>query len=83
MKVKSVGLINERNGWLGLSVWDICGLGYLLLFLHLILSRFSLEWLAFLLVGAATFALISIRLKSRKKTIRDFLRFKLSPRVKK
>lgn len=83
MNFKSIGLINENQGWLGLSVWDICGLGYLLLFLHLVLSNFSLEWLAFLLVGAVTFALISIRLKSRRKTIRDFLRFKLSPRIKK
>lgn len=81
MKVKSVRLLNERNGWFGLSVWDICGLGYFLLIAHTLLALVGLELLSFVLTGLAALVLLSIRLKARPKTIRDFIRSKITSKV--
>lgn len=81
MRVKGARLLNERPGWLGLSVWDLGALGYVLIISHSLLRPLGLELLAFLTAGVAFLILLQIRLKSRPKTIRDSLRSKLGPRI--
>lgn len=81
MKTRGARLLNERPGWLGLSVWDLGGLGYVLIFSHALLRPFGLELLAFLVAGVSFLVLLRIRLKSRPKTIRDFLKSKLGSRI--
>lgn len=81
MKTKGARLLNERPGWLGLSVWDLGALGYVLIISHAVLRPFGLELLAFLIAGAAFLILLRIRLKSRPKTIRDFLKSKLGSKT--
>lgn len=77
MKIRTVRLINERTGWYGLSVWDIAGIGYFLVIAHSILEPFGFGILAFVATGFLFVGLLSIRLRSRPKTIRDFLRSKV------
>lgn len=77
MQIKTVRLLNERPGWLGLSFWDMGGVGYFLLLSHALLKHFGLELLAFVLTGIALILLLKIRLKNRPKTIRDFLKSRM------
>lgn len=77
MKIRTVRLINERTGWYGLSIWDMAGVGYFLLASHALLTPFGLEVLSFILTGGLFLGLLSLRLRSRPKTIRDFLRSKV------
>lgn len=79
MKVHSARLLNERTGWFGLSVLDLAIVGYSLIFSDSILRPFGFELGAFLIAGGVFLVLLNIRLRSRPKTIRDFLRFKFSP----
>lgn len=81
MKVKGARLLNERPGWLGLSIWDLGALGYVLILTNACLRPFGLELLSFVTTGVAFLILLQIRLKSRPKTIRDFLKSKLGPRI--
>lgn len=77
MKIRTVRLINERTGWYGLSVWDIAGIGYFLVLAHAVLEPLGLGFVAFVATGLLFLGLLSIRLRSRPKTIRDFLRSKI------
>lgn len=77
MRIRTVRLLNERPGWLGLSFWDIAGLGYFLLFSHAVCEGLGIEILSFILTGVLFLGLLKVRLSSRPKTIRDFLRSKL------
>lgn len=74
-------LLNEKMGIFGLSVFDIGLLGYLLIFSHTLLSLLNLELIAFLISGFLTLVLISVRIKFRPKTIRDYILFKLTKRI--
>lgn len=74
-------ILNERTTFLGLSVFDLAGLGYTLIISHSILSNFKAELLSFVLVGLLLFLLIGIRSKYRAKTIRDYLTFKLTKKI--
>lgn len=75
--VKGARLLNERVGWWGLSVFDLAALGYFLIILNSLLKPYGLELLAFPVIGLAFIFLLSIRLKSRPKTIRDFIKSKM------
>lgn len=66
-------ILNEPSGLLGLSSLDLCLLGHLLVLSHGALERFGLGLLAFAIVALASYSLIAIRLKNRRKIIRDFL----------
>lgn len=74
-------ILNEQTTFLGLSVLDLAGLGYMLIISHAILSNFKVELLSFVLVGFLLFLLIGIRSKYRAKIIRDYLAFKLTKRI--
>lgn len=77
MRVKSARLLNERSGWLGLSVWDLGAVGYVLVISNTLLTSTGFELLSFLIAGAFFLGLLQIRLRSRPKTIRDLMRSKL------
>ena len=80
-KVKGARLLNERPGWLGLSIWDLAVVGYTLIISNAILRTFDLELISFVIAGIVFLILLQIRLKSRPKTIRDYLRSKLGSKV--
>lgn len=66
-------ILNEPSGFLGLSSLDLCILGYSLIIIHGFLDRFGLGLLAFVAVILGSYLLIAIRLKFRRKIIRDFI----------
>lgn len=68
-------VLNEKPGFLGLSVFDFAVLGYFLILTHTVLTHFTLELLAFPLSGLVTVFLINVRLKNRPKVIRDYFFF--------
>jgi hypothetical protein len=80
MKIKPSRFLNEKSGFLGLSVWDLAILGYLLVTLHSFFSSFGLDWAAFAIVSLAAYFLISLRLRFRKRTVRDFANYQLRSR---
>lgn len=81
MKVKGSRLLNERPGWLGLSIWDLGGIGYVLILSNALLRPWGLELLSFIVAGVAFLILLQIRLRSRPKTIRDYLKSKIRSRI--
>ena len=80
MKVKPSRFLNEKSGFMGLTVWDLAVLGYLLISIHEPLSKLGLDWLAFLITGFAAYVLIALRLKYRRRTLRDFSKYLLRSR---
>lgn len=74
-------ILNEKMSFLSLSVIDIAGLGYLLIVTHRLLEPFGVELISFVILGVSAATLISIRIKYRSKTIRDYLSFKLSKKI--
>jgi hypothetical protein len=66
---------------MGLTSIDLCVLGYLLVILHGILESIGLGFLAFIVAGLTAYALIAIRLKYRRRIIRDFFASVFLPRV--
>lgn len=74
-------ILNEPSGLLGLSSLDLCLLGYLLVLSHGALEHFGLGLLAFAIVALASYSLIAVRLKNRRKIIRDFISSALWPKV--
>lgn len=78
VSVRGAKLLNERVGWFGLSVWDLAAVGYSLIIFNAILKPYGLELLSFLFAGFVFLTILRIRLRSRPKTIRDFLRSKVS-----
>jgi hypothetical protein len=84
--MKTVGrtplrILNEPAGFMGLTSIDLCALGYLLVVTHGILDSFELGLLSFVVVGIIAYALIAIRLKYRRKIVRDFVLSTLGPKV--
>lgn len=73
MNVRPSRFLNEKSGFWGLSVVDLAGLGYTLVFLHPVFASRGLDLFAFVVVGALGYLLVSLRLRHRPKTIRDFL----------
>lgn len=74
-------VLNEKMNFLSLSVIDIATLGYVLIISNGVLSIFGLELFSFVILGITTSGLISIRLKFRPKSIRDYLSFLASKRI--
>lgn len=74
-------ILNEPAGILGLSSLDLCFVGYLLIASHSALEPIGLGPLSFLAVCLATYVLIAIRLRFRSKTIRDFFKALIAPKV--
>lgn len=74
-------ILNEPAGFMGLTSIDLCALGYLLVATHGILESFGLGLLSFVVIGLVTYVLIAIRLKYRRKIIRDFLSSTFGPKV--
>jgi hypothetical protein len=76
--IRGSRLLNDNGTVLGLNVFDLIGaIVVLVLFAHL-LGGTSLEFLALPVAALALIALIPIRLKYRRKIIRDFCRFWLN-----
>lgn len=73
-------ILNEKSGFLGLSIWDMAGLAYLLIGLHSILAEFNIEWVSFFIWAALAYIVVSIRLRCRRKTVRDFFLYQLTSR---
>ncbi len=65
---------------MGLSVWDLALLGYILVAIHPWLSRLALDWLAFLTVALMAYVLMGLRLRFRRHIIRDFVLYHLKIR---
>lgn len=74
-------ILNEPAGFMGLTSVDLCLLGYLLVISHGALEHFGLGLLAFAIVALASYSLIAVRLKCRRKIIRDFISSALWPKV--
>lgn len=74
-------ILNERIGFLGLSILDIGVIGYTLILSHAFLSLVHLELLAFPITGVTGIALLGVRQKFRAKIIRDYLAAKLSRKI--
>lgn len=81
MTKKPSRILNEQTTFLGLTVLDLAGLGYVLIISHSLLSKIKMELFSFAIVGFLIFLLIGIRSKYRAKTIRDYLTFKLTKRI--
>jgi hypothetical protein len=76
--IRGSRLLNDNGPVLGLNVFDLIGaIVALILFAHL-LGGTSLEFLALPVAALALIALIPLRLKHRRKIIRDFCRFWLN-----
>lgn len=75
MKFTPSRTLNEPSSFMGLSIWDLSGLGYLLVFSHQALTPFGLEILSFLIAGLSALLILKLRLSGRKRLIRDYLYF--------
>jgi hypothetical protein len=75
--MKSSRALNEKSGWMGLQVFDLAALGYLLVFGFQVLEPFGLELFSFFMTGVIGWALIQLRLGQRSKFIRDFAQFQI------
>lgn len=78
MNVRPSRILNEKSGFLGLSIIDMAVLAYLLVAFHSLLLPYGFEITAFVVVGLIGYGLVAIRLRHRRKTIRDFIRWKIS-----
>ena len=74
-------ILNEKPGFLGLTVLDFAVLGYFLILTHGVLSEIGFELLAFPLSGLFAVLLIGVRLRHRPKVIRDFFLFKATSHI--
>lgn len=74
-------ILNENSTFMGLTVFDFAGAGYLLIITHALLAKINLELLSFPILAGAVISLIGIRTKHRKKTIRDYFAFTLTKKI--
>lgn len=74
-------ILNEPVGFMGLTSLDLCALGYLLVATHGLLDSFDLGLLSFVAVAIVGYVLIAIRLKFRRKIVRDFAFSTVGPKV--
>lgn len=74
-------ILNEPAGFMGLTSIDLCALGYLLVVTHGILDSFGFGLLSFVVVSLIGYALIAVRLKYRRKIVRDFVLSTVGPKV--
>lgn len=74
-------ILNEPAGFMGLTSIDLCALGYLLVATLGVFDSFNLGLLSFVVVGLIGYALIAVRLKYRRKIVRDFVFSTIGPKV--
>lgn len=74
-------VLNERSVLLGLDFPDLVGLACILIVLQLLLKPFNLEFFALVGTGIATILLMPLRLRFRRKIIRDTIMRFLGPKV--
>lgn len=72
MKFTSSRILNKRPGFLGLDIWDLSGLGYLLILSFRAFEQVGFGPAAIVVTGVAGIALIRIRVSGRQKIIRDY-----------
>ena len=80
MKIQTLRLFNEDSQILGLTSFDLVGLGYTLVLSYKILENINLELISFILIVFLGLALIHLRMTYRKKIIRDTILFYLMPK---
>ena len=80
MKVRTARLLNERRGSLGLNETDFVAAGGFFIVVSSLLSGTPFMLVAFPLTLIPLALLWPIRLKYRRKIIRDYLAMKLYPR---
>lgn len=80
MLAKRIRTMNERNTFLGLNVWDAVGLSVLFMIVNTLLNQTPYELLSFGSFVLPLPILIPLRMRKRRKMIRDFILFILSPR---
>lgn len=81
MQVKPSRLMNERRGLMGLNEVDFVAAGVFFILCSMLLSNSPYMLLAFPLTGLPLLILSPIRMKYRRKILRDFIAFKCSSGV--
>jgi hypothetical protein len=74
-------VLNEKSLLLGLDYTDIVGLAMVLMFANFSLKPFGKEVFALPITLGALICLIPIRMRYRKKIIRDFIAYHVGPKV--
>lgn len=73
-------ILNEPPAFFGLSIFDLAGLGWCLVLSHSLLEPMGLGLLSLLLTAFAAAALATLRMRYRRKIIRDSARLILRRR---
>lgn len=73
-------VLNDRSVFMGLDYIDLAALGFVLLVLQLSLKPWRLEFYAFFFTSLFALMLSPIRLRFRRKIIRDSLLFVFGPK---
>ncbi len=74
-------VLNEKSLLFGLDSLDIVGIAGVMMVSNMMLKPFGKEVLALPLAGCALMFLIPIRMRYRRKIIRDFFAYLLGPKV--
>lgn len=75
MRFQPSRTLNEPSSLMGLSIWDVAGLGYVLVLTNQALVPFGLDVISFVITGITALFIMKIRLTGRKKLIRDYVQF--------
>lgn len=75
MKQQPSRILNEPSNFMGLTTTDIMGLSVVFMIFQRFLYLFGLEFLAIIITLVAAVFLSVIRMKFRRKIIRDSLKF--------
>lgn len=73
-------ILNERSVLMGLDFTDLVGLALLLVVFQVILKPFNLEFFALVLTLISGCALSPIRMRFRRKIIRDAILYLIAPK---
>jgi hypothetical protein len=74
-------ILNERGLLFGLDYMDVTAMAIVLLIANLSLKPFHKEFFSLPLTGMVLLLLIPIRMRFRKKIIRDFIAYHMGPKV--
>ena len=80
-RVRPSRTLNEKSVLLGLDFADVVGLACLLIVLQVVLKPFRLEFFALVGTGVVAALLMPLRLKFRRKIIRDTIKRFMGPKV--
>lgn len=73
-------ILNEPPSFFGLSILDLAGLGWCLVISHAVLEPLGLGIISLLFTSFVAAALATLRIRYRRKIIRDAVRMVLSRR---